>query len=67
MEYPVTIQEAVAGEMPNVSVTSGSARLNMAVFIMTRTTAILNRRVSSPSFGRVASTEEPSFSAAAEI
>ncbi|MNC21707.1 hypothetical protein D3C75_696910 [compost metagenome] len=56
MEYPVTIQEAVEAEMPNVSVTSGSARLNIAVFIMTRTTATLNSRVSSPSRGRVAST-----------
>ncbi|MNL77328.1 hypothetical protein D3C87_2034790 [compost metagenome] len=66
MEYPVTIQEAAEAEMPKVSVTSGNARLNMAVFIITRTTATLNRNVSSPSLGRVASTEESS-SAAAEI
>lgn len=46
IEYPVTIQEADAAVIPKASVTSGSARLNIAVFMMTRTTATLNSRVS---------------------
>ncbi|MNC17100.1 hypothetical protein D3C76_953810 [compost metagenome] len=60
MEYPVTIQEADAAVIPKASVTSGSARLNIAVFMMTRTTATLNSRVSRPSRGRGASGTEAS-------
>ncbi|MNV42344.1 hypothetical protein D3C71_1340150 [compost metagenome] len=66
IEYPVTIQEAAEAEMPKAAVTSGSARLNIAVFIITSTTAMLNSAVSSPSRGRVVTTGEPRLSAGSD-